>query len=169
MTVPWYYIFFLILVIILSGVIMSKQYDYKPKNKNVELLVDLFLYFVFGISTSFLLFNGEVKWWSLLLSLVIGVIISFILAVVLNRETRLYDDTTEYKQEDLIGKVGIIKEVYSGSFSHGFDCLGELQDQFSSNIRLLVMTDMINEGDIFEITDIKDDKILAKIIKGKYE
>ena len=169
MIVPWYNIFFLIMIIVISTIVLGKQYDFKPKNKNLVLLCDLFLYFVLGLSFGFLLFSGTITWWSCLCTFLIGALSSFLFAVFLNRETPLYSDGIEYTQETLLGKVGIIKEVYSGSFSHGFDCLGELQDQFSSNIRLLVMADTINEGDIFEITDIKDDKILAKITKGKYE
>lgn len=158
MTVSWYYIFFLVMIIVVSAIVMSKQYDYKPKNKNVELLVNLFVYFLSGISLSFVLFNGLVTWWTILLSLVIGIIVSFSLAAVLNRETRLYDDSAQYTTDDLIGKRGAVSSLYGpGQY------LGKLQDENSTDI-VVTIYESCKPGDIFEIKEINGEGIIAKVL-----
>ena len=159
MTVSWYYIFFLVMIIVVSAIVMGKQYDYKPKNKNVELLVNLFVYFLSGISLSFVLFNGLLTWWTILLSLVIGVIVSFSLAVVLNRETRLYDDGAQYTTEELIGKHGIISSLYGPA-----QYLGKLEDDNKTDI-VVTIYEECKPGDMFEIKEINGEGIIAKIIK----
>lgn len=158
MTVSWYYIFFLVMIIVVSAIVMSKQYDYKPKNKNVELLVNLFVYFLSGISLSFVLFNGLVTWWTILLSLVIGVIVSFSLAAVLNRETRLYDDSAQYTTEELIGKHGIISSLYGPA-----QYLGKLEDDNKTDI-VVTIYESCKPGDIFEIKEINGEGIIAKVL-----
>lgn len=159
MTVSWYYIFFLVMIIVVSAIVMGKQYDYKPKNKNVELLVNLFVYFLSGISLSFVLFNGLLTWWTILLSLVIGVIVSFSLAAVLNRETRLYDDSAQYTTEELIGKHGIISSLYGPA-----QYLGKLEDDNKTDI-VVIIYEECKPGDMFEIKEINGEGIIAKIIK----
>ena len=158
MEVPWYYIFFLVMIIVVSAIVMGKQYDYKPKNKNVELLVNLFVYFLSGVSLSFVLFNGLVTWWTILLSLVIGVIVSFSLAAVLNRETRLYDDSAQYTTDELIGKRGVVSSLYGpGQY------LGKLQDENSTDI-VVTIYESCKPGDMFEIKEINGEGIISKII-----
>ena len=159
MTVSWYYIFFLVMIIVVSAIVMGKQYDYKPKNKNVELLVNLFVYFLSGISLSLVLFNGLVTWWTILLSLVIGIIVSFFLAAVLNRETRLYDDSAQYTTEELIGKHGIISSLYGPA-----QYLGKLEDDNKTDI-VVTIYEECKPGDMFEIEKINGEGIIAKIIK----
>jgi membrane protein implicated in regulation of membrane protease activity len=159
MTVSWYYIFFLVMIIVVSAIVMGKQYDYKPKNKNVELLVNLFVYFLSGISLSFVLFNGLLTWWTIFLSLVIGVIVSFSLAAVLNRETRLYDDSAQYTTEELIGKHGIISSLYGPA-----QYLGKLKDDNKTDI-VVIIYEECKPGDMFEIKEINGEGIIAKIIK----
>ena len=160
MTVSWYYIFFLVMIIVVSAIVMSKQYDYKPKNKNVELLVNLFVYFLSGVSLSFVLFNGLLTWWTILLSLVIGVIVSFSLAAVLNRETRLYDDKGPYNTtDDLIGKRGVVSSLYGPA-----QYLGKLEDDNKTDI-IVTIYESCKPGDMFEIKEINGEGIIAKIIK----
>ena len=159
MTVSWYYIFFLVMIIVVSAIVMSKQYDYKPKNKSVELLVNLFVYFLSGISLSFVLFNGLVTWWTILLSLVIGIIVSFSLAAVLNRETRLYDDSAQYTTEELIGKHGIISSLYGPA-----QYIGKLEDNNKTDI-VVTIYEECKPGDMFEVEKINGEGIIAKIIK----
>lgn len=159
MTVSWYYIFFLVMIIVVSTIVMSKQYDYKPKNKNVELLVNLFVYFLSGISLSFVLFNGLLTWWTILLSLVIGIIVSFSLAAVLNRETRLYDDSAQYTTDELIGKHGIISSLYGPA-----QYLGKLEDDNKTDI-VVTIYEECKPGDMFEVKEINGEGIIAKIIK----
>lgn len=159
MTVSWYYIFFLVMIIVVSTIVMGKQYDYKPKNKNVELLVNLFVYFLSGVSLSFVLFNGLLTWWTALLSLLIGVVISFSLAAVLNRETRLYDDSAQYTTDELIGKHGIISSLYGPA-----QYLGKLEDDNKTDI-VVTIYEECKPGDMFEIEKINGEGIIAKIIK----
>ena len=159
MTVSWYYIFFLVMIIVVSTIVMSKQYDYKPKNKNIELLSNLFIYFLSGVSLSFVLFNGLLTWWTILLSLVIGVIVSFSLAAVLNRETRLYDDSAKYTTEELIGKHGIISSLYGPA-----QYLGKLEDDNKTDI-VVTIYEECKPGDMFEIEKINGEGIIAKIVK----
>ena len=159
MVVSWYYIFFLVMIIVVSTIVMGKQYDYKPKNKNIELLVNLFIYFLSGVSFSFVLFNGLVIWWTILLSLVIGVIVSFSLAAVLNRETRLYDDSAQYTTEELIGKHGIISSLYGPA-----QYLGKLEDDNKTDI-VVTIYESCKPGDMFEIKEINGEGIIAKIIE----
>lgn len=159
MTVSWYYIFFLVMIIVVSAIVMSKQYDYKPNNKNVELLVNLFVYFLSGVSFSFVIFNGNLAWWTILLSLLIGVVISFLLAAVLNRETRLYDDSAQYTTDELIGKRGVVSSLYGpGQY------LGKLNDENRTDI-VVTIYESGKPGDIFEIQEISGEGIIAKIIK----
>jgi membrane protein implicated in regulation of membrane protease activity len=146
------------MIIVVSAIVMGKQYDYKPKNKNVELLVNLFVYFLSGISLSFVLFNGLVTWWTILLSLVIGIIVSFSLAAVLNRETRLYDDSAQYTTDELIGKRGVVSSLYGpGQY------LGKLQDENSTDI-VVTIYESCKPGDIFEIKEINGEGIIAKVL-----
>lgn len=159
MTVSWCYIFFLVMIIVVSTIVMSKQYDYKPKNKNVELLVNLFVYFLSGVSLSFVLFNGLVTWWTILLSLVIGIIVSFSLAAVLNRETRLYDDSAQYTTEELIGKRGVVSSLYGPA-----QYLGKLEDDNKTDI-VVTIYEECKPGDMFEVKEINGEGIIAKIIK----
>lgn len=159
MIVSWYYIFFLVMIIVVSTIVMSKQYDYKPKNKNIELLANLFLYFLSGVSLSFVLFNGLLTWWTVLLSLLIGGAISFSLAAVLNRETRLYDDGPQYTTEELIGKHGIIFSLYGPA-----QYIGKLEDDNKTDI-VVTIYEECKPGDMFEIEKINGEGIIAKIIK----
>jgi membrane protein implicated in regulation of membrane protease activity len=146
------------MIIVVSAIVMSKQYDYKPKNKNVELLVNLFVYFLSGVSLSFILFNGLVTWWTILLSLVIGVIVSFSLAAVLNRETRLYDDSAQNTTEELIGKHGIVSSLYGPA-----QYLGKLEDDNKTDI-VVTIYESCKPGDMFEIKEINGEGIIAKVL-----
>ena len=158
MEVPWYYIFFLVMVIVISAAIMEKQYDYKPKNKNLYLLSNLFVYFLSGISLTFLSFNGVITWWTILISLLIGVVVSFSLAAVLNRETRLYDDGAQYTTEDLVGKIGEITSLYGpGQY------LGKLDDENKTDI-VVTIYESSKPGDKFEIKEINGENIIAKLL-----
>ena len=157
MTVSWYYIFFLVMVIILCTIIMSKQYDYKPKNKNIQLLTDISIYFIFGLSVSFLFFNGDIKWWTVLLSLPISAILTLCLAVVLNRSANLYDDSPKYTTDDLIGKYGMV------SSQHGHaQYLGKLADENETDI-VVTIYEPCKPGDMFVITEINEEGIIAKV------
>lgn len=158
MTVPWYYIFFLIMVIVVSSIIMGKQYDYKPKNKNADLLLNLFIYLLSGISLSFVIFNGQLVWWTILLSLLIGVVVSFSLAAVLNRQTRLYDDKAQYTTDELVGKQGVIFSLYGPA-----QYLGKLKDENKTDI-VVTIYESCKPGDVFEIKEINGEGIIAKII-----
>lgn len=158
MTVPWYYTFFLIMAIVVSAIIMGKQYDYKPKNKNADLLLNLFIYFLSGISLSFVIFNGQLVWWTILLSLLIGVVVSFSLAAVLNRKTRLYDDSAQYTTEELIGKHGIISSLYGPA-----QYLGKLEDDNKTDI-VVTIYEECKPGDMFEIKEINGEGIIAKVL-----
>ena len=159
MTVSWYYIFFLVMIMVVSAIVMGKKYDYKPKNKNIELLINLFVYFLSGVSFSFVLFNGLVTWWTILLSLVIGIIVSFSLAAVLNRETRLYDDSAPYTTDELVGKRGEITSLYGpGQY------LGKLDDENKTDI-VVTIYESGKPGDIFEIQETNGEGIIAKIIE----
>lgn len=158
MTVPWYYIFFLIMVIFVSSIIMGKQYNYKPKNKNIDLLFNLFIYFLSGVSFSFVIFNGQLTWWTIILSLSIGVVVSFFLAAVLNRQTRLYDDKAQYTTDELVGKHGIISSLYGPA-----QYLGKLNDENKTDI-VVTIYENCKPGDVFEIKEINGEGIIAKII-----
>lgn len=157
MTVSWYYIFFLVMAIILCTIIMSKQYDYEPKNKNIQLLADISIYFIFGLSVSFLFFNGDIKWWTVLLSLPISVILTLCLAVVLNRNTNLYDDSPQYTTDDLIGKYGLVSSPYGPA-----QYLGKLADENKTNI-VVTIYEPCKPGDMFIITKINEEGIIAKV------
>lgn len=157
MMVPWYYIFFLVTVIAVAGIVMSKQYERKVKNKNLELLADLFIYFTSGLSLGFVIFNGCLVWWTVLISIVIGLFLSLILAAVLSKSDNSVDETT-YTPEELIGKYGVIKSKYDKT-----KYLGYLTNE--SNDSIIVNIDVeCYEGDIFEITDINENGIIAKKI-----
>lgn len=158
MTVPWCHIFFLVMVIVIATVIMGKQYDYKVKNKNTQLLIDLFIYFVSGVSLGFVLFNGNLSWWALLLTLLIGIFVSLSLAAVLNRETRLYDDGAQYTPDELVGKYGVIVSSYGPA-----QYLGKLQDENKTDI-VVTIYEECKSGDMFQIIEISGDGIIAKII-----
>ena len=151
------------MLIIISAIVLGKQYDLKPKSKNLVLLSDLFLYFVSGFSLSCVIFDGNMAWWAILCHILIGLSTSLLFAVFLNREKEIYAKGEEYTKETLIGKKGQITEVISGSFANGFKCLGQLYDDRGTNVSIhLLPTDIVDNGDEFTIVEINGDRIIAK-------
>ena len=86
MTVPWFYILALVMTLVLSCIVIIKQYEIKSVlYRNILFLSSLLVYFVFGVSWSFVLFNGRMAWWSILLSILFGIIVSLVIAAILDK------------------------------------------------------------------------------------
>ena len=157
--IHWSNIFFLIMLIVVCMVIMSKQYDIKPKSKNFVLLFDLFIYFEFGLSCGFLVFHDVFTWWSILFIIICGITISFILLAILNREKRLYDNSY-YTPEELIGKKGVIVGKYGND-----QWIGELFDDEHTGI-VINVTESHKESveiyDTFKIIKVENGSIYVE-------
>ena len=158
--VPWYNIVFLVLIIIMSAIIMNKQYDYKVKNKNFELLFDLFIYFIFGLSFGMLLFQGVFVWWAISFYFLFGILSDIIFLITLNRKGVLYNNV-KYTADELIGQTGYLITKQGDNRWYG-----KLLDENKTDIILTIENKNIDirAENIFEITEIRGNEIIGKII-----
>lgn len=154
MTVPWFYILALVMTLVLSCIVIIKQYEIKSVlYRNILFLSSLLVYFVFGVSWSFVLFNGRMAWWSILLSILFGIIVSLVIAAILDKSN--VNTEISYKPEELVGIQGIITNKLDG-----FHYLGKLLDSEGTDI-IVTIEENKEKGDKFTIQSSFGNEIIA--------